>query len=289
MNKPNKLYKYCDQGGLNILETNAIKVSQFFDFNDPFEMNPVFLKEELHKFPDKQIKKEKKRLKRIRYPKEVRGTFAPSKILKIKKFVIRGLKYNFIHTANNNLRILCLSLEPDNLLMWAHYAAQHKGIVIEFNGNHTFFQERINQYPYPNRFSRLVGYSKERHPLSITDLKNKNNVDNEKVIQNTFFIKSSDWSYEKEWRMIFLSEDNDIKEGIINKKRCSLLKLPPNCIRSVILGYKAWETIDRQEPLAKKVIHIIQERQKKYQFPPIEIKRAILDESKYKLKIVKLS
>ena len=57
MNKPNKLYKYCDQNGLNILENNEIKVSQFFDFNDPFEMNPVFLKEELRKYPDKQIKK----------------------------------------------------------------------------------------------------------------------------------------------------------------------------------------------------------------------------------------
>ena len=46
----------------------------------------------------------------------------------------------------NNIGIFSLSKVPDNILMWSHYADSHKGIVLEFDSNHAYF----NKFKYEN-------------------------------------------------------------------------------------------------------------------------------------------
>lgn len=277
MDKPDKLYKYCDQGGLNILETNEIKVSHFFDFNDPFEINPVFDKNEVKKHFEIILNNALKKTHKA---------IPDSEIEALEKAFREDLHKMYRKVANDNTYLLCFSTTPDNLLMWAHYAGQHKGIVIEFDGKHDFFQEHLDQQNNSKNF-RKVNYPKDKNrpPCSIKSLQNRAPHSFDNHIQNNFFTKSADWEYEQEWRMVFPPDNENIREETPqNNKKHFLLKFPPDCISGVIIGCRAWEKENDQESFAEKLINKIEER-RQYYSSDFQIKKAVLDESEYKLNI----
>ncbi|MGG6325606.1 DUF2971 domain-containing protein [Vibrio cholerae] len=74
--------------------------------------------------------------------------------------------------------IISFSETHDNLLMWAHYADNHSGIVVGFDGNHEWFKAL-----------HRVRYRKERN----TEFMDFN---------DPYLYKSDEWSYEKEHRLI---------------------------------------------------------------------------------------
>src|SRR5207302_2679902 len=43
---------------------------------------------------------------------------------------------------NKHIGVLCLTEVPDSQLMWSHYAGSHKGFVIEFDSQHSYFNQR---------------------------------------------------------------------------------------------------------------------------------------------------
>lgn len=53
-----------------------------------------------------------------------------------------------------------------NLIMWSHYTQSHEGIVLEFDGNHDFFDQRVSEHD-TLRHLREVKYSLERPNISI--------------------------------------------------------------------------------------------------------------------------
>lgn len=90
--------------------------------------------------------------------------------------------------------IVSLTETRDNLLMWSHYADEHKGFVIEFDYSHLFFtkkhMEMFNDNPLVNQIHRVL-YRKER----------LNELINDNIIE-AYFYKSDEWSYEKEHRLL---------------------------------------------------------------------------------------
>jgi len=107
----------------------------------------------------------------------------------------------------NNLRncaIFCASRTPSNLLMWAHYAEQHRGAVLGF-------------LPDVARDSMLtqivpVAYS-ERRPSLLDDSKLLADPTPESAAaanRRLFLTKSSEWSYEQELRLFI---PGDIEAG----------------------------------------------------------------------------
>lgn len=95
-------------------------------------------------------------------------------------------------------KILCLTISPDNMLMWSHYAEQHQGVVLRFRS--------ISEKDSVFGIARPVNYQREMPKL----------VDNQQLanimsgcgqlspadsIQKLVFTKSIDWSYENEWRI----------------------------------------------------------------------------------------
>lgn len=67
-----------------------------------------------------------------------------------------------------------------NLLMWSHYAQKHSGLAIEFDVENDFFKT-IKRVRYDNIKPNHI------HPNDL---------------ENLFFIKSDDWIYEKEHRIV---------------------------------------------------------------------------------------
>jgi len=104
-------------------------------------------------------------------------------------------------------RVLCFSAVRDNILMWSHYADEHKGAVLEFQPKIEFATEMLG--------ARLVEYSKEfpvavsfeQFLLYITGQGPKPHAPDAFV--KSVYTKSSDWSYENEWRILNKQRDED--------------------------------------------------------------------------------
>ena len=127
----------------------------------------------------------------------------------------------------NVVGILSLSETPDNLLMWSHYAEEHTGFVLMFDNSHDFFK---GETPLPG-FAKPepVQYKSERPSTTIEEV----------TMSDIFFTKGSDWQYEKEWRYLKFLNDADKRHETPNTPSVELFRLPPKCIRGVILGCRS--------------------------------------------------
>jgi hypothetical protein len=115
------------------------------------------------------------------------------------------------------LGVFCLSETPSSVSMWAHYASNHKGAVVEFDCS-KLLDDRgvIRSFPviYSNSLPTLREY--------LEAVRSKDPSDFSKMF---FCRKSIEWKREEEWR--FFTEPLDRH-----------LDLPARAITRVILGYR---------------------------------------------------
>lgn len=84
--------------------------------------------------------------------------------------------------------ISCFSERNDNILMWSHYSSHHKGFCLEFHSDADLFTK-----------AKRVIYSNDIPTIDLCELMLDD--DFEKVFA-IFCTKSSDWQYEREWRVL---------------------------------------------------------------------------------------
>jgi hypothetical protein len=131
--------------------------------------------------------------------------------------------------------ILCLTKRPDNLVMWGHYANAHRGFLLEFDSENPFFN---------NRYVMHLDWTwMEEMPLEYRGFGNLRDVqytqlrcstcNPDEVPTISFFVKSTDWQYEEEVRMIMPLNYADYtnKEGFLH-----LFRFPPEALTGLILG-----------------------------------------------------
>lgn len=123
-----------------------------------------------------------------------------------------------------DLGILSFTEDFNNPLMWAHYADEHKGMVIEFDFNEPFFMDSLKEingrksrfgknyfadcYEFPEKVNyRKVMPSFERAEFSAPE--SMEDYHWEKFNRTILFTKSNDWIYEKEQRSIVRLKDAD--------------------------------------------------------------------------------
>jgi hypothetical protein len=97
------------------------------------------------------------------------------------------------------LKLLCLCEEPNNILMWAHYAQNHTGLVMEFS-----YIEKLDSVWGA---AKPVRYRKEMPCLVNEDnlvrlLSGEGSIATEELFEEAVFVKAIDWQYEKEWRLV---------------------------------------------------------------------------------------
>lgn len=102
--------------------------------------------------------------------------------------------------------------------MWAHYADDHNGIVVQFDGDHPFLSTEDFR-------GGAVSYRDERPVLSYSNIRSP----------ELFFRKSTEWSYEREWRFVrYLQEADEVIEA--EPSPIHLYGLPPDLITGIIIG-----------------------------------------------------
>jgi hypothetical protein len=178
----------------------------------------------------------------------------------------------------DHTRISCFSSDPDNLLMWSHYADGLRGFCVEIDDEHMIPEETnasllrvkyLTQPPIVDSFLYAVledqyFFAVEHGYIEYEGQQFLNFMND--VRQNAFASKPVEWQYEHEVRLV-TGTDNEHKEAI-------LYHYPPEMVKSVILGEKM--TVAFKE----KILDVV-----KAMKHPVAIKTASRDDCDYRLRI----
>lgn len=124
------------------------------------------------------------------------------------------------------LRILCLSEDPSSWPMWAHYADEHKGVVLEL--------ETSDERDSPWLLAEPVRYQTERPRLPAPSewaraFMGEIDLDWDHFLAEYYLVKHADWSYEREYRVV--SGRKPFEAGLFGD-----YAFHPKDLRTVILG-----------------------------------------------------
>ena len=125
-------------------------------------------------------------------------------------------------------RILCLSEICDNLLMWSLYSDSHKGAVIELQCINELDSAWLEAQPVTYQDSPPILATKQEWIKHITE-QNPLDVYQWKFYEPCTITKTTDWAYQKEWRIVSFSRPGE--SGHYSDYRFS-----PREVRSVYLG-----------------------------------------------------
>jgi hypothetical protein len=120
--------------------------------------------------------------------------------------------------------VLCLSAKFDSLLMWSHYADQHRGVCVEYDVSGV--AKALRKVSYGE--SRRVSAKDIRDWLVGDDKLARSSID-----RACLLTKSKEWAYEQEWRLL----------GPVGLRDCGLK------LKSVTFGMRC--TLIRQYTIVK--------------------------------------
>lgn len=135
---------------------------------------------------------------------------------------------DYIENNKNKIGIISFSESKDNLLMWAHYANEHKGLVAGFiypscEWKYCKFFEHLFLLPSLSRSDseRNIFFNGEIKPVMYRkqqrykidsfdfDYSNISIEGADRILYEIFLQKSEEWIYEKEHRIILKLEQAD--------------------------------------------------------------------------------
>ena len=131
---------------------------------------------------------------------------------------IRAAYEKDLRSGLDRFGIISLTEDPYNLLMWSHYAAEHKGLVVSISCDSSTFE-------YHDKFTEICGVSK----LKPTRVKYSNMRPGYQMPDSTIYeyfehnfythfamTKGNDWIYEKEYRYLLRLAEADVAIADIN-------------------------------------------------------------------------
>lgn len=112
-----------------------------------------------------------------------------------------------------NYGVVSFTEDYSNLLMWAHYASEHKGMVIELSSEVTWLKKNKSKSPdllrcfntsmfdYLRELPERIIYRAERPHFEFA-IDVVHDFGESKILDNYFYSKGDNWMYEKEHRSI---------------------------------------------------------------------------------------
>ena len=199
------IYKYVDiEGAKHILRNYTLKFTKPDDFNDPFEFHNELVKKEITIEHFEEIVR-----KRESDPALIKKHL--ENFEKDKLNVSENIGRLFEARKNSSL-ITCFSEKYDSVLMWSHYAQNHRGVCFGFS------EKKTKKSFSFDSFLGKVKYKKKIKAKNLYELRDK-------AIEHWILTKSKDWAYEKEVRLVLGSASNKIQEF----KSCGLRQLYLGC------------------------------------------------------------
>lgn len=136
------------------------------------------------------------------------------------------------------LRILCASENPGSVLLWSHYADQHRGVAFEID------TEKLIE-PEPHHYFEPVRYVEELPPVFTRESVNRCGVCGEplvhlpemKLTTQYVCVKEKFWAYETEWRAIAMAGPNAPGDPLFTP-----VEIKPGTITRIVLGTRFLST-----------------------------------------------
>lgn len=253
---PAVLYKFMPasyDGGktlLPVLRGGHIRFTQPDGMNDPYELLGGFRDEtdyrtQFAKVYRKEILTDARNARirghrqRIPLPKLVKALNAIQHSHDFENGSIAQSAHERFHKLLQNYGILSLADNCQSSAMWSHYAEVHSGVCVGFNPAMPLFHRGKSAGILS---LRKVVYCEDRVPLAIGD-------SSVPVPNDLFFRKSSDWSYEKEWRVV--ARFSDLPSGSFRKnglaKKIEVITLPIDLeyVSELIIGARADQATEK--------------------------------------------
>lgn len=229
------LYKHVrfSEGSLCIIQDGTLSFTPPSKFNDPFDC--LFNIDDDYNYTTNELRDLHARYgcKRLSTAKRLQ---ANQKFKRQQKIGISDS--SFFLKFHQRTGVCCLNHNPLEILMWSHYADNHKGFLLEFKFPKSSLKYKTvlkDFIPVP------VSYSKDMPTLSKKD---KFGLHNSETAKKIYLTKHDSWAYEKEFRVV----SNDMEQPIQSYPRDELL-----C--SVILGLKMLpENQERIKNLLKQLL-----------------------------------
>ncbi|EXM41028.1 hypothetical protein RASY3_02885 [Ruminococcus albus SY3] len=131
----------------------------------------------------------------------------------------------FVAERRQQYKILSLTENCFSPSMWAHYTSEYNGICIGYWRKESFSSARKLTYINEAVHAKTANY------MGFVD---EDNLDQE--VYESFFYKHSDWSYEKEWRIVSKQDDKFLNYSS-NDLACIIFgENLSNEIRSIIIN-----------------------------------------------------
>lgn len=161
-----------------------------------------------------------------------------------------------------HIGVLCMSINGYHPLMWAHYADEHRGALIEFDEKGDCFQRNRSASDEFGQFTK-VQYVDNRPRIDAS------------LDQDTFSImaltKHKSWAYEEEMRLVMPLKRCD---QVVNSS-IHLLNVAPSAVNAIVLGLRA------STQLAETVQDALQDRNDTVH---IRVKKAVQVRGQYELR-----
>jgi hypothetical protein len=188
------------------------------DFNDPFDCLPYFASpttaEELTAWQEALIPPMAEAIRG-----DVPARFVENQIReKLAAHSLESLGEKLQGAASNfanGMGVFCLAACIDSILMWSHYASNHRGFAIQFSFSADVRHELLPMWK--------VRYQKQR-PV-VSDFYSSAA---ELPIADALAIKAEFWNYEQEWRCLIpdharmtIDFDPSVISGLVLGAKCS--------------------------------------------------------------------
>lgn len=276
------IYKYCSPGNFSFqnLGSNSLHFRHYEDFNDPFEFwaevscgVPTF---------DEKDERFRQALTEWGFP-NYRIHDLPVDVETLKQY-FSGISDGepLFEAVYDKARIACFSRDPENLLMWSHYADGLRGFCIEYDesaivkGNEAIFIENVSYAPSPPNIDAFAYavieeqyYYALEHGYEEYEGETYRKRMNE-ITRLALATKPREWAYESEVRLIMHTEKND--------RRAVDYLCPANSIKGVIVG----ERMSALNTARIKKATLKLEN-------PVGLSRAIRDSGSYQIRIQDLA
>lgn len=237
------IYRYCTPAGFDIPLNLRLKASQIFEFNDPFELAfdvqtetaKANIQKDFEERPD-LLADWKVTLTEQKIPFQENSN--EDVIQKVADFQISDLRrvVELIRNGwNDKVGVTCFSRAFDIIQMWAHYADNHKGIVIGIDENVlTSKSEELFNIEYENEFTRIPVFA---NPENIALC--------EPYIKQALHRKEKRWHYEEEVRF-YINLDEKSSDGRF------YIDITADAVKEIYLGLRVHETT---EIIAKEIVN----------------------------------
>ena len=215
---------YSAKSALKIIESNSLQWSSPLSFNDPFDTQTSLIgRVDVNLFSDRfvdslraivfddELPRFFKRSNRIHAAVEIlrvnRDRLSAAEILDNLAAGARdagdALEIHFrtfsdtVRESISNAWVFCLTERIDNVVMWSHYADQHRGIGFKLNCvkevDHPFLiakeMDYLDEYPRVGDDLALADHFSGVAEINMADM-----------AWRIAYSKHRDWAYEREWR-----------------------------------------------------------------------------------------